>query len=686
MQSVIDNISKFSKAVIWSGTLLILPTFLIVGTSFYFPYIAPRALWFMALAQIVFFAWAFLAIHKKEYRPNWKNVFLIAVTLFIVVFLLTGFTGVDSVRSFWSKYERMAGGLLMLHLLGFAVAVGSFFKKKKDWDIIFAVSIGFALLIELFWLLGDVFPEKRGAIFSGSNYGSTLGNSSFMGMHFMLHAFLALYLFFTRQNIYWKAGAGLSFVALGLGAHFSTATASMIGFWGGLILIGILYLMFRVPKKPLRALGWLGLVALIIGFGIGAHQLFQEGSRVNEAFIEADSAARIKLWNIAWEGFHERPVVGWGSGTFSHVASRNFEPCFYLKECGGEIWFDRAHNIVLDSLVSRGALGLAAYLFVLGSLAVVLWRKYFKDKANPVLFWGAATITTIFAAHFVQGLTVFDTINSYILVFLLYGAVYSFSEQGAQRTEQPEHDVPKRRIHPYVSTTVLASLFLFTFVVGVIQPWSGNKNFLKAMNAPFGGTERVELAERGVNASQVGNKQAIHKLSQDLTGVMNNPDNVQQLQQPHFAAIQKEMDFYVQFLERKIEENPYDFRSHIVLAGLYNSVGVHFDKMYADKAIRVAQEAIKVSPTHQTGYKELARGHLLNEDFEKAKEAAEKAVELEPRLLNSHALLVSIAIHAENEEWLEEAITRAAEINPAWEEQMRAFAEKRMGNSTGTVE
>jgi len=108
---------------------LIFLTPLILFTKFYFPFVGPKSLYFMGCCQIVFFIWLYLAINYERYRPK-RNSVLIAISLFLIVLILSSILGVDFSRSFWSKYERMTGLLMWLHLFGFFLVISSTFKKS----------------------------------------------------------------------------------------------------------------------------------------------------------------------------------------------------------------------------------------------------------------------------------------------------------------------------------------------------------------------------------------------------------------------------------------------------------------------------------------------------------------------------------------------------------------------------
>ena len=91
--------------------------------------------------------------------------------------------------------------------------------------------------------------------------------------------------------------------------------------------------------------------------------------------------ARYIVWKMAWNGFLERPILGWGLENFNVTFGKHFDSKLYLREYGGEIWFDRAHNIVLDTLINSGIVGLISYLSIFCTSIFLLLKKCFTEKS-----------------------------------------------------------------------------------------------------------------------------------------------------------------------------------------------------------------------------------------------------------------------------------------------------------------
>ena len=129
------------------------------------------------------------------------------------------------------------------------------------------------------------------------------------------------------------------------------------------------------------------------------------------------SRSRLEIWRAALAAWRARPLLGCGPDTFGLMSER-FQTPGYWQSAWGEVTV-HAHSIVLQTLATRGALGLLAALALAGTLAMALrdgLRRGGEAAAQVVapasacvallvagLFgaWGiaGALIATLLAAH-----------------------------------------------------------------------------------------------------------------------------------------------------------------------------------------------------------------------------------------------------------------------------------------------
>jgi hypothetical protein len=155
---------------------LILFTPLILSSKFFFPFVGPKSLYFFAISEIIFFLWLILIFIDSRYRPK-INALLIALSIYLFIFIFASIFGVNFSYSFWSKYERMTGILMHLHLFAFFLVLSSTFKEE-DFKKLFGFSNFVAILASWIALANLKNPTMRG--------GGTIGNESFLGTYLLV--------------------------------------------------------------------------------------------------------------------------------------------------------------------------------------------------------------------------------------------------------------------------------------------------------------------------------------------------------------------------------------------------------------------------------------------------------------------------------------------------------------------
>jgi hypothetical protein len=192
------------------------------------------------------------------------------------------------------------------------------------------------------------------------------------------------------------AGAAVILVGLGVWA-LSGSTGLYVG--GGLagLVFGGIWLYMIVQRKGWRWLwiGWFTIVLVIFGVGLAMNLPGPLQQRVQQVpslsrmttILEWDTGTG-RVRTLIWEGaldlisVHEpldypdgtqdafnalRPLIGYGPESM-YVAYNRFYPPLLGHYESRTASPDRSHNETLDSVVITGVLGLAAYLFVFGSV------------------------------------------------------------------------------------------------------------------------------------------------------------------------------------------------------------------------------------------------------------------------------------------------------------------------------
>ena len=614
-----SKIERICFEIIRWGTYLALLTPLIVDPRSFFLFVSPKSFYLWGLIYVIFTAYlVLLTVNFSRYRPRFTPI-LTAIVLLVAVFVLTSIIGVNLSNSFWGNYERMEGLLAWFHYLGFFIVLSCVFRQKKDWLRIFGVSVGVAVLVSI---ISFLWMDGASGLARIARQGSTLGGSSFLGTYLLFNIFLGVWLFIKSKKI-WKIVWALCFGIMILALFLSGARAAMLSFMGGLFLLFLFYLIFQTRKPVFKITGAVILIAATVIAPIFLYLVFQPDSIIHQQLVERFGRARFVVWDMAWQGWMERPWLGWGMENFAVVFAKHFNPCLPLPECGGETWFDRAHNVVLDIGVTSGILGLLVYLSIFAISIYLLVKKYFKTKE----FWVSAIFIVFLVAYFVQNLTVFDMAVSFMMFFLVLAFINIYTGTQEQDMVFQKSNSLSRGKKTIIALVII--LMIFPFIEFVVQPARASRfivNCIKGQGLNF--NQRTDYCQKAVNTSSLGKYQVRERWAQfviDTSHALRAEQNIS------FNDFRAEFLIIVEEKKKSIAEHPLCFRSHLILGHLYNSYPF-VDRNYFSEAEEILARAIELSPTNQKGYQILAQTKLLQGKHQEAKDLLIKARDLEPRL------------------------------------------------------
>lgn len=483
------NAFKISKFLLYLVPLMIV----IVTPSTLFPFIVGKYVFFRIIIGLAFIFFLSGILFNQNgtnevisrFKNLIKNPLVIAVSVFVLFFLLAGFFGIDPQNSFWSNFERGEGGLQLLYFYVFFALLALLFREEKDWRTFFIMMLIGGVGMTLYGVsaglkyvdaemttrgtanggietiltgrggpLFQTFQWAIGPSFSGSGYRfqGTIGNPAYVAAYAIFMLFYIAYLLASKyKDKIFSFGAWVlwTLMAVFLVVFFAAATR---GAFLGLIAAALALMTFLgFSLKRWRkwfvsgAVVLIILVVLLVQFKDAPFIKASPISRILDiSFTTKTFEDRMTIWKMAIDGFKERPILGWGPENFLQVFDRHFNTEYFVPSAGFGAWFDRAHNIYLGYLAETGILGLLSYL---GIFVVFYWQllrssrintdkeQIYTDKKsalisqNPhksVLIQGLMFAIPI--AYLVQGIVLFDVSPIYLNLFLIFAfAVYKFN-------------------------------------------------------------------------------------------------------------------------------------------------------------------------------------------------------------------------------------------------------------------
>ncbi|MEK7649694.1 MAG: O-antigen ligase family protein, partial [Patescibacteria group bacterium] len=411
------------------GALLLTP-FIVTGTM-YFPFVTGKNFFFRIITEIIFAAWAALAVLHPDYRPR-RSPMLLALIAFTGAITLATIFGVDPYHSFWSNLERMEGLLTHLHLLALFLVVGHTVRSKKEWTYVAHGFAGVGLIVSLHAIL-----QFTGILDIVGVYRpyATFGNSIYLAGYLIFSIFLSSLLFAQTRISLSRWIYGIAIVLQGFAFFVAASRGAFIGFVVGaiasLVALSLVYKnrTYRLATSGAFALCVLVAVLIFIFPSSAIVQRVELFSRLSSVSIDSlDSDPRIIVWKMAIDSFKDRPLLGWGPENFIVPFGKFYNPALY----GNEPWFDRTHNMFLEWLVAGGIVGFAAYITLFVIACWMIRRLVSSKRLVPM---EGILLTGMFVAYAIQNAFVFDNIVSYLAIMFFYAFLHAQYNHENVRTE-----------------------------------------------------------------------------------------------------------------------------------------------------------------------------------------------------------------------------------------------------------
>lgn len=448
------------KRILFAFILLTAFTPLVLFEKLPFPFITEKTLYFRLLVDMLLCLWAMVAFRDTDYLPK-RTPLNLSVLLLVGVTLLTAIFGYDFQYSFWSGLERMEGFVGLFYLLIYFFVLSNSLKNPQQWQTLFKVSCGVACVL----VLWSIFKEFQ-AVSVGERLFSNVGNPIYLGLYLLLHLFLMGFIMLESspkiKNIYY-----LILAILLIGLIMTQSRSTVLGLLMG-VLVLIIFTIKSSPKIRLIFGGFLSVAILagIILFSLRNNQSFLENhSTIRRVVIVLTSKttgiSRLNNWKIAFEGFKEKPMLGWGQENYQAVFAKYFKPKMY----NDAPWYDRSHNFLLDALVSGGIIGLLAFLLPFGIVGYFTVRSQTLSKIQKGLFLG------VLMAYFTHNFFGFDSLTGMMTMWLILAY---WQAQISETMDRPL--ISSFKISGLLACIALAIL---SFYYGFYQPLNTGKQIVR---------------------------------------------------------------------------------------------------------------------------------------------------------------------------------------------------------------
>ncbi len=604
-------IARFLKRVVLVGVYggLFMP--LIFIPSVIFPFVFSKIILFQILIGLTFPAYLLLIWMRPEERPRSHPLLWSLVAYFVAIAMSVVFA-VDPMRAWWGNQERMNGLFSMLHFLAWLLMMSSVAKTWEDWKKLLNVQVVVGGLVAITgiwqkWVNSSAFLYE-----AGPRVGGVLDNPIYMGVYQMfMFFFLAFLASRTKSRSLW---AWYGFLAV-LAAFAFIAAASrgpLLGLFAGVAAFTIFVVLFSDNKK-LR-LGVMGMIVLAL-MGYGGLYLQRNEEWVARAglgrFVNLTTTldTRLIAWKIAWEGFKERPLTGWGFDNFHILFNQKYNP-ISLRYTLYETWFDRAHNTVLDVLSMTGILGFVTFVSIFVSIFYAAWKAQKKGTIDLPL---AALLFALPVAYFVQNLFVFDHPAGFALSYFLFAFVIAATREGFLHGTAPTPHENGRAFSWGVAIPV-ALVFLLVVWRASILPFRVSRLSIAA-GQQFGTAAALQKALAAENTWTPYLDEQTFLLSRALVAAAGN-DQLEKI--PSWRSW---YDLAVRVSKEELRRHPLNTHPWYIYSRLLNDTtgSVPENLTLTEQAYK---SAIATSPKRQQLYFNLARFYVQTGRVDQALEQA----------------------------------------------------------------
>ncbi len=619
--------NKLLRYICLTGVFLLPFLPLVVAYQLFFPFITGKNFAFRIIVEIIFGAWAILAVTDPKFRPkwNWLPGFLLA---FVAIIGLADAVGIFPYKSIWSNFERMEGWVTLAHLAAYFFVVATVLNTQRWWNWFWNTSIVVSLITTIYGFLqlaGKVTINQGGV-----RLDATFGNATYLAVYILYHIFITIYVLVSpdwfllvprngRQPVKEKMIIAGVIIAMELIVLYHTATrGAILGLIAGLGVSALLIALKAKQQPRLRktAIGILiGLVVIVAAFFAVKDTSFVKNSPVLSRFSsisisEKTTTSRFYLWNIALQGFSERPVLGWGQESFNYVFNRYYDARLYNQEQ----WFDRTHNVIFDWLIAGGIMGLASYLLFYGS---IFWFVY---KSNRFSIVQKSVLLGLGVAYFIHNLFVFDNLISYLLFISV--AAFVYSETTLLDRQVTTSGVQNRVVAPLALIATVLVIY-YVNVPALLQ----NRDLIKSLSP-------IQPSNPSVAANIVSFKKA---LADNSFGTPEVREQIMILAQQAVGAggavagAQELGQLAIDEGQKQLFRTPSDARYYILYGSFLSGVGLY------QSAEPVIAKGVQLTPKKQSALYILGSTYLGMKQYDKAVATFKKAYDLLPENVEARA-------------------------------------------------
>lgn len=635
--------AKTYLRILQGGLLASLIIVFFVFKDLLFPFITSKQLTFNILMEFLLAVWLVFIMRYPEYRPK-RSYLTWGLAAYFLAILISCFTSVNFIMSFWGNTERMLGLFDLLHFFIFYLILITVFRTWSQWRTLLQGSVWVAVAVALYGLFGP-------------NPYSTIGNTAYVSGYLIFNIYFAALLFgrSDHRGVRWFYVLAILIM---LPAFWACHTSgAIIGLFSSILLLFLL--LGLTHRRPgLRKTAWGVLLVAVLGviviFSQYQDSWFQHSFLRNLTPEKATFQTRLIAWQAAAQDFPNHWLLGTGLGNFAITFDKYFKPSFY-NYATTDTYFDRAHDNLIDIASTTGIVGLLTYLSIFAAALYYLIKK-FKEHGGRVGTGDEAgrrnleivVIIALLAAYFVQNLAVFDSYVTYIGLMMVLGFIYWLTEGGGvAEAEDKKHWLTiGSGAEWWLLIILLLATYFFTNAYN-LRPWRTFQGVI---------TGYGNLVEGNFAAGLAAYRQALTGSPWDHDGrvTLINLFTLNSSALSSLSASDREsaLNFIIAMAQADVANNPQDSLNLMQLAQTYDTASqleyeaknIKLTDQYSQEALSAINRSLAASPGRVPVYLLKAQIQLERGDASSALSTINYAISLNPDYYSGYCRLAQFDI------------------------------------------
>ena len=384
------------------------------------------------------------------YRPFmpknlWREPILFSVGIFLTWIFISSITSSHPIVSFKFLLAKL---WFIVPVLFFGI---HFLQKEKN-------RVAFIWLFLISSCIVVIYTITRHALFAFGEKESHWVMSPFFKDHTIYGAIIALNVPLVFGLYLYKKHAPLiqaviiaMIVLILAGLYFSYTRAAWLSVFGCLIIGGLIY--YKVNWKPLAGIAAIALLVVLFKWDSIEMELARnKQDHTTESFDErlqsaanistdASNLERINRWSCALAMFEERPVFGYGPGTyaFEYAPFQEPENLTIISTNFGDM--GNAHSEYLGALAEMGIIGLLSFLGIVATIfytSIMVYNRIpVSDTGTRILILSMImALSTYFIHAFLNNFL--DTDKAAVPVFGMCAMIIALGLQQQKLTSDPK--------------------------------------------------------------------------------------------------------------------------------------------------------------------------------------------------------------------------------------------------------